>query len=249
MKNKFRARLFFPAFHPARILLGLALVFLSAQVQAQTLRQLMDQSRRVIGDSPYYTSVPKLTDAKIISWLNEGQNYAAAYAWGAFTKRITFSLVAGTTEYTVPGDFETVRRLTLDDSILAERTLAALDSDGGKWIRNAGKPSTYYVRTTTYTVVGFNPAPTVNTTGTINLDYYAQVAELVEMSDIPFNGVIELFPLHPALPKFVAYRFHLLSGSQALADVWAKEYAADIKRAMEIPGLKPNYLPGFQVDR
>lgn len=230
------------------LLLLSALIFTGGWAQSATLKDLIGHTRRILGDTPYYSSVPKLTDQKIISYLNEGQHFAAAYSW-AFMQRTEFQLTAGTTEYALPLDYQAVRRVTLDNAIIAERTLDALDDTGAKWIEASGRPRYYYTRTTTYTVMGFNPSPSANGLGTIQVDYIAQVRDMRNLMDVPFNGVPDLYPLHESLAKFAAYRFYLLTGNLPAADVYAKEVASDFKRLDEIVKTKPNYRPGFEPQR
>ena len=249
MITNLRARLFLLTPSPSTgFLLSLALLFCGGPAQALNLKELIGLSRQIIGDSPYYTSTPKLTDARITTYLNEGQHYAAAYSW-AFTKRYQFDLIGGATEYAVPADFATARRVTLDDGSLPETTVSELDKDGSQWTRQSGRPSAYYIYTTTWTVIGFNPVATINSTGTIVLDYVAHVADMVELADSPFWNLPEFRALHEALPKFVAYRYYLLSGNSAASQVYAAEFAADVKRLEAISVLKINYRPGFSSDR
>jgi len=214
---------------------------------SMTLRELIAHSRQIIGDSSYYNPVPKITDARITSYLNEAQHYASAHAW-AFVRRTTFTLSGRTTEYTLPNDFLTTQRVTLDDVILNEATLPGLDGDGINWLSQSGKPSSYYIRTTTVSLIGFNPTPTETSTGSITLDYYTQLDDLVSQTDVPFNGQPDFYPLHETLAKFVAYRFFLSVGNMQLSDVYAKEFVTDISRLKEIPTIKPNYRPGFRAD-
>ena len=230
------------------LLFGLAL-FLSAQLGwALTLKDLIRRSRQFCADSAYLNSQPRLTDARITDLLNEGQRYTVGHTW-AFVKRTQFNLVGGTTEYAAPTDFQTSMRVTKDNSVLYEQTLDALDTDSASWPLVQGEAQYYYVRTATNTVIGFYPAPTISSTGTITLDYAVNVSQLVNSTDEPFNGTVEFKPFHESLAKFVAYRYYLLMGNQALADVYAKEFASDVKRMAEIPKIKPNYRPGITIDR
>ena len=229
---------------------GFSLLALFSSVRAADLKELIQQSRSLLGDTPYYSSVPKVTDARIVAWLNEGQDYAAVYSW-AFVKRTTFGLTVGTTEYALPADFQTAQRVTFEDGAFPETTLSSLDgTDGSPWIRSAGRPNSYYVRSTTFTVIGFYPIPgSFSSTGTIVLDYVATVQALVELADIPFNGVPEYYPLHLSLPKFVAYRYYLLSGNSEASKMYASDFAADVARLLKIRETKPNYRPGFSADQ
>ena len=229
---------------------GVFLLALLSFTRADNLQDLISQSRSMIGDSPYYTSIPKLTDSQIINYLNEGQDFIAAQTL-IFVRRTTFTLVAGTTEYSLPPNFQTSQRVTLDDKALPESTLEALDGtlDNSAWIRTSGTPKTYYIRTTTVTVIGFYPVATVTSTGSIALDYYTHVQPMKELTDVPFNGTQQLYFLHKVLPKFVAYRYSLLSGNKDMAQIYASDFAADLKRIEVLPALKPNYRPGFSVER
>lgn len=248
MKTLFRAEQ--ASFPVAKrwILLLSALLFINGWVDAATLRDLIQHTRRLLGDTPYYNSVPKVTDQKIISFLNEGQHFAAVYSW-AFMQRVEFSLTAGTTEYALPADYQAIRRVTLSNAILAERTLDALDGEGSKWIEAAGQPQYYYTWTTTFTVIGFNPAPNLSTYGNVQVDYISQIRDMSSYTDLPFNGIAEFFPLHESLAKFAAYRFYLLLGNLELAKIHAGDFAADVKKMAEIMVSRPNYRPGFEPSR
>lgn len=211
---------------------------------ALTVGDLVSRSRQMIGDTPYYSAGAKLSDQRIIDFLNEGERYAAANGW-FLTKRTSWVLVGGTTEYSLPTDFQTVKRLTIDGRIIPELTLDALDYNNGNWTSSSGSPNNYFIRTTSVSVIGFYSAPDVNSTGTVTMDYIAQPNNLSSMNDIPFLGLPELYPLHEALAKYVAYRYYLLIGNDKMADIYAKEVLSDIKRMKEIIETKPNYRPGF----
>lgn len=230
--------------------LGLAaiLLFVSQASWALTLRDLINLSRQYTADSAYLNSQPRLTDARIVNFLNEGQKYASGQTW-AFVKRTTFMLQAGATEYFVPEDFQTSVRLTVDGVKVYQQTLDSLDSAFPSWESVSGAPRYYYVRTATRTVVGFYPSPTVNSTGTVTLDYNTVVRPMGLMDDVPFNGTTEFYPFHETLAKFVAYRYFLLVGNVPAADIWAKEFATDIKRMTDVPRIMPDYRPGIVIDR
>ena len=158
-------------------------------------------------------------------------------------------MTAGTTEYAAPDDFQTAQRVALDDAILYEQTLQGLDRDQSAWIRQAGKPLYYYVRTATNTVIGFNPVATIDSTGTITLDYFSVVLLMANSEDTPFNNVIEFRPFHDTLAKFAAYRILITMGQSQLAEIYAKEYASDVKRMQEVWSVKPNYRPSAIADQ
>ena len=233
-----------------RKLLGLILFIAVSAVnlQAANLRDLVSRSRMMIGDTPYLTPIARVSDQRIIDYLNEGQKYITSNGW-FLTKRTSFLLVGGTTEYALPTDFQTVRRMSLDGSVIPETTLEALDYNSGSWIYSSGSPSQYYIRTTSVSVVGFFPAPLTTTTGTVTLDYITQTQDLSAQTDTPFLGLPELYPLHESLAKYVAYRYYALIGNEKLADLYAKEVLSDMKRMKEIIETKPNYKPGFGAVR
>lgn len=213
---------------------------------ALNLRELVARSRQLLGDTPYYSPLPKLSDQRIIDYLNEGHRYAAAQGW-FLTQRTTFTLVGGATEYALPSDFQTVRRVSKSNIVLPEATLDDLDYNSGAWLDASGDPSRYYITTTSYSRIGFYPAPLNTTTGTIILDYIAQPNQLSKMSDVPFLGLTDLYVLHESLPKFVAYRYYLIAGNQPLATIYGQEFLGDIKRMKEVIETKPNYRPGFSA--
>ncbi len=214
--------------------------------QAVTLSGLITRSRQLIADSPYYTPNPKLTNQKITDFLNEGQRYAISYPW-FLIQRTTFSLQGGTTEYGLPSDYQASKRVLIDGVPLPETTLEALDSSGGNWSLVSGGPVQYYTRFTTLTVIGFAPWPTAATTGTITMDYYCQAKDMVNPTDLPFNGLNELQVLGEALARYCAYRYYLLSNNQSIADIYAKEFLSDVVRIRSILESKPNYRPGLSI--
>ena len=206
------------------------------------LRGLIKRVRNLTGDSPYYTTQPRLTDSAIKNLLNEGQGYFSAQ-W-ILTQRTTFDLTAGSTEYILPSDYMATRRVQFKDHIIAEASLGGLDQDGRAWGNSGGTPNTYFTRTTTISVIGFVPWPTSVGTGTVTLDYYVQAADMVNLSDKPFNGLPDFDMLGESLAKYVVYRFFLTIGNQPLATIYAQEVLADIVRMKDIVNSKPNYRPG-----
>lgn len=227
-------------------LLFLAVLLCSTQLWALSLRQLILRSRQYCGDSSYATTYPRLTDERIKSYLNEGQKFASSYEW-MLVRRTTFTLTGNTTEYFLPSDFQTVKKLWLNDRPLPETTLDALDANGSNWLLPSGSPQQYYVRFTTVSVIGFIPWPLSTTTGTIKMDYIVLVKDMVNPNDLPYNGSPEFFGLHESLAKYVAYRYFLLINPQ-MADIWGKEFLSDHARMGKIIETKPNYRPGFTAD-
>lgn len=223
-------------------------ILLPAVVQALNLGDLVSRSRQMIGDTPYLSPSPKLTDQRITDFLNEGQKYICGNGW-FLTKRYTFTLVGGTTEYALPSDIQAPRRVSLDGILLPETTLESLDYNAGAWIVTSGSPGQYYIRTTSVSVMGFYPAPLVTTTGTVVMDYISQPVALSAVTDIPFLGLPELYPLHESLAKYVAYRYFMLLGNDKMIAIYGQEVLADMKRMKEIIETKPNFKPGFGAQR
>ena len=227
------------------LLIGIFLF--KADAFALNVKDLIARSRQLIGDTAYYTPMPKLSDQRIMDYLNEGHRYAAATG-NFLVQRATFGLTAGTTEYFLPADYLTAKRVFWGTKLLYETTLDDLDYNSGDWQSASGDPGRYYTRTTTMTVMGFYPAPdstSATSTGTVSLDYQAQPNTLDSLDDIPFLGIYDLYPLHETLPKFVAYRYYLLLGNKDAADIFAKEFLTDVQTLKKILESKPNYKPGF----
>jgi len=226
----------------AHLLAFSCLLLWASHSWAENLRTLTKRVRLLTGDTPYYTTIPRLSDASIKDLLNEGQSYFSAQ-W-VLVQRTTFTLVAGTTEYAMPTDYMAVKRVQFKNSIIPEATLNGLDGDGRSWVTSGGTPNTYYTRTTTISVIGFTPWPTSVGTGTATMDYYVQAAELSGPNDIPFNGLPDFYPLHESLSKYAAYRFFLTIGNMNTANIYAQEVLSDIKRLRDMVDTKPNYRPG-----
>lgn len=229
-----------------KIYLALALLCLSAQANALTLKQLISRTRQYIGDTPYYTPTPKLTDQRIKDFLNEGQKFASSYEWMSVS-RVSFTLLANTTEYFLPVDFQTVKKIYLNGKPLPETTLDALDANMNFWLSPSGTPNKYYVRFASVSVIGFLPWPTASG-AIVTMDYNVIVGDMVSLNDQPFNGAPEFAGLHEALCKYAVYRYLMSTGNGQVADIWGKEFLSDVKRMVEIIGTKPNYRPGAVAD-
>lgn len=224
-----------------RVFLSLLFFLCCGEAYSLTLQGLIKRTRQYLGDSPYYTAVPRLTDQRIKDLLNEGEKFASSYEWMS-VKRTTLTLQANTTEYFLPSDFQTVRKLYMDGKPLPEVTLDGLDANLNFWLAPSGTPNKYYVRFASQSVIGFLPWPT--TTGSvITMDYDVIVADMVNLTDQPFNGAPEFAGLHEALAKYVVYRYLLSVGKGDVADIWGKEFLSDCHRMSLIIGTKPNYRP------
>lgn len=225
-----------------RILLLLVLI---SPANGATLSTLRSDCRQLITDSG--ASRRRYSDSQLLRFLNEAQKDINT-ATKPIRKSTQFELVSGTTYYAAPSDFLVPIRITRNYQLLPELSIQSLDRQI-MWQTVAGLPINYYVNHSSRTLIGFYPFPnTTNSTGTIRMEYSAQVTDLSGDSDVPFNGITEIQPYSYLLPLWCAYRASLLDGKTTMAQAYYAEYrrGSDMlaSDAFSRPGYKPSAVGG-----
>jgi hypothetical protein len=183
------------------------------------------------------------SDASLLRFINEAQRDINQYA-KPIRKSTQFELVSGTTYYSAPSDFLVPVRVTRNFQLLEEKSIQALDKQV-MWQTVAGLPTAYYVNHSSRTLIGFYPFPnTTNSTGTIRMEYSAQITDLASDSDIPFNGITEIQPYSYLLPLWCAYRASLLDAQTVMAQAYYAEYRRGSDMLASDAFSRPNYKPG-----
>jgi hypothetical protein len=159
-------------------------------------------------------------------------------------KSTQFELVSGTTYYAAPSDFLVPIRVTRNYQLLEEKSIQALDKQS-TWQTVAGLPINYYVNHSSRTLIGFYPFPnTTNSTGTIRMEYSAQVTDLSADADVPFNGITEIQPYAYYISIWCAYRASLLDSQTTMAQAYYAEYRRGSDMLASDAFSRPNYKPG-----
>jgi len=222
-----------------------AFVLLGAMAEAafcRTATQLQGDARLLARDAGS-SSRTRFSDSEVLNFLNEGQREVIART-KCIERSYTFQLVTGTTYYSQPSDFLTVRRVTRGNLVLSELTPAALDGRSRGWETATGKPTYYFTNFSSRGLVGFSPFPGTSVdTDTIRMDYFASATNMSSASDVPFNGIGELVDYHQILSYYAATRMVAIDGRVSLATLYAQIYELMLKQMGENCKMRPNYLP------
>jgi hypothetical protein len=187
-----------------RKLLILLLLVAPVHVRAaETLSQLIADVRALTLDGASSTR-QKFTDSQITTFLNQGQREMMQMD-RCLENSIIFTLVPGTTYYPLPNNYNNIDRVTIGSKWLQQLSVGALDGRSRGWEASSGYPTYYFINISSRGLVGFAPWPAQSTdTDTVKIEYSIQATDLVNSSDLPFNGVNELQDFHHALAYWAA---------------------------------------------
>ena len=225
-----------------RPLLFLAVLALVAPASSQlTLAQLDTNARTLTLDAK--SDRQRFSDAQIYEWINEGQQNLIGYS-RCLRASYTFSLIPGVTYYQMPADFQGIERVTIGGKMIPQMTPASLDSQSLGWEYESGYPNRYFVNYASRTLVGFAPFPQQSTdTDTIKVDYTVQANQLVNPTDIPFNGSPDLYTYQFGLAYFAASVMAAIQGQQAQSQLYMQLYTATAATMQQKCIVLTNYLP------
>lgn len=224
-----------------KIILAILLLWV-VPCRALTLSQLLSRTRIFIRDNE--PTRQEFTDSQLTDFVNDGAR-DLVNKLKPVEVRTSFNLVAATTFYTLPSDFLAVTRCVLDGRRLVENTLQGLDAPGGDFTVDKGKPVEYVVRFTTNPVIGFHPAPTTGSTGTVTLDYNPLPVDMSAGTDTPLLAWNQLKGYHVLLAYYASYRAMLVEGRKDDAGNWLAEYTAGLELVRTKFPERPNYRPGL----
>lgn len=226
-----------------RVLVGLLLALAGVRpAAALTLTQLIAEARVLALDGSSATR-QRFTDSQITEFLNEAQREALTQT-RCLRQDQVFSLLPGTTYYPLPSNYLTMERLTVGYKYLQEMSPAALDGRSRAWEAASGYPTYYFINFSSPAVVGFAPWPAASTdTDTVKMEYDVQATDLVNGTDVPYNGVPTMTDYHHALAYFAAAMMSAVEGQggrqQSYQAMYGAVVAAQAKRCLD----RPNYLP------
>lgn len=160
---------------------------------------------------------------------------------------LVFQLVPGTTYYSLPTNYLAIQRVTIGSKWLSQMSEAALDGRSRGWEASSGYPTYYFVSISSRGLVGFAPWPaTSSDTDTVKVQYDIQSNDLVNGTDIPFNGVNELVQYHYGLPYYAASIMSAIDGQSARSTSYMQIFqlaaAAMTKECNDMPGYRPSAI-------
>lgn len=222
-------------------------ILLAGNASAMTLSGIRDDVRTLVVDNKLGGNAARcrFTDAQLNGWINEGQAIADAKAMCVY-KRIRFDLSVGTTYYPLPDGYMMIRRVTRDSLAIQELSPAALDGRSAMWETTSGLPTYYFTNFSTRSMIGFAPFPNmVVDTATISVEYIAYSPNMTLDAQVPFEGIKELSPYHPALSFYAAYKASIVDERYDKAKVFMDSYSAlvDLMKTQCVNRI--NYLPSM----
>lgn len=210
---------------------------------ALTLSNLITNARVLTRDASSSTR-QRFTDSQITEFLNQGQRQAIS-ATNCIMASTSFQLSPGTTYYPLPSNFNSIARVTRNKyGAMLELSPAALDARSRGWETASGSPTYYFVNFSSRGLVGFATFPqTAADTDTVKVDYYANANELVNNTDVPFNGIGELSEYQYALTYYAAAIMSAIDGLQSQSQGFMSVYTAEVATMKKNCMDRPNYLP------
>lgn len=214
-----------------------------------TVADILTRVRVNVKDQSTTSNRQQFTDATLINYLNDGQREANILAW-LLQDKATLTLVSGTREYALPGDFLTSDRVIHNNIKLEQTSLSQLDANNTGWLSATGAtPQKYYLYRTTFTQIGFYPKPSTPTVTAVFVYYIKQPIELTATTDTPWNGWSSLVPYHSSLTYYVTYRAYRALEENELANFYYQEWVNSIEQMRRGVSSTPDFNPGFVGQR
>lgn len=179
------------------------LVGLQGRSQALVVSDILSRARLYLKDQSAVSNRQQFSDSSLLQLLTDGQREANATLW-LLSSSTTITLAAGTTEYVLPSDFMFTYRVTLNNQKIYMTSFDYQDSQSLGWQTTAGPPQSYYVNNFLASpTIGFVPAPTTGSTGTVVVQYAQNTPDVTSTSQNLYNGWVPLGGYQQGLVDFV----------------------------------------------
>lgn len=210
---------------------------------SETLSQLLSDTRVLVLDAASSTR-QRFSDTQITELINQGQREAVA-SNHCLSQNTVFQLVPGTTYYSLPSNYLAIERVTVGSLYIPAKSVAGLDGSSRGWEVASGHPTYYFINFSSRGLVGFAPWPaTAADTDTVKVEYDIQPTDLVNSTDLPYNGISELQDYHHILPYFAASILENIEGLSAQATNYMSVFQNGVtlmnKHCVEQPAYRPS---------
>ncbi len=213
--------------------------------KAETAAQIIATARVYLGDQSNSPTRQQFTDATLLSFLNDGQRESNSINW-LLNSTYTFTLVAGTTFYTLPADFMATQRVVFKNRKMDQTSFNQLDADQPGWIGvSTGTPNLYYLNYfTTPVTIGFFPVPNTTNALPVQIYYVQQPVELTATTQIPWNGWNLLTPYHSGLAYYIAERGYMAQEDMDAVAAYQTEWFLFLQTMRQGLFKQPDFNPG-----
>lgn len=211
--------------------------------RAENLAALITDTRVLTRDAAS-TTRQRFSDAQYTELLNQGQREAIS-ATHCLAASLSFSLAVGTTYYPLPSNFVSATRVVRSRyGALQEKSPASLDAMSRGWEVASGSPNWYFINFSSRGLIGFATFPSTTTDiDVVKVEYWSQPNDMVNSTDVPFNGASEMYDYHHALAYFAASMAYTIDGlnnqAAAFMGIFTNQVGVMKSRCMD----RPNYLP------
>jgi hypothetical protein len=197
--------------------------------------------RSLVRDNTPSSGSPVFSDTLLGEYINIIQREIAMNTW-CIEDSHTYTIVAGQREYQFTSDMVAITRVTLDNELIEQKSIAKLD-DSDTWEVNVqtATPTNYYVRHTTVSVIGFDTFPSTSTDTSFTAWYVKNPTEMSSDTDEPFNGQARLEPFHYAIVLGASALISYAYGKPSDGDKYYTLYIDRVKVMEQVIRLTPDY--------
>jgi len=220
-----------------KIFSTILIILLPTIMYAHTLSSLRTQIRFTINDPSTDTVVQRWHDDQINIVINEAQRQISDDSW-CLHGSTEISCITGTTSYALPNDCYAISRVLFNNSnILPQATIGSLDMNQSYWFKQStGVPINYYW--TWNNKIGLYYVPDIPYI--LDIDYIKEATDMVNDSDIPFDGNNRLNAYHELIVWY-ASAYLMLCDKKTEATAFLSFYTNGLTRMKNQIGVSPNY--------
>lgn len=221
-------------------------LFLLVAASCQSQENLSDliADARTLALDPSSNPVERFTDSQVTEFLNQGMRNLISQKH-CIQQSMLFTLVPGTTYYPLPTNYQSVLRVTLGAKAIPQLSPVALDGRSRGWEVASGYPTYYFIDFSSRDLVGFAPWPQQSTdTDTVKIEYSVAATDMVNSTDLPFNGINELQPFDHDLAYYAAAIMSAIDNQSTMTSAYMKIYADASTVFNSVCTELPAYNPG-----
>ncbi|PIS33861.1 MAG: hypothetical protein COT38_03110 [Candidatus Omnitrophica bacterium CG08_land_8_20_14_0_20_41_16] len=223
------------------------LLLLATYIHALNYGEIQGIIHRLVNDTD--RTNPHFSDVTISTFVNLAQQEIAIYTF-CLEGTTSYTIIDGQQEYNFYDDMFVIQRITMNDVVLPEISIAKLDKDT-TWQTNKSSqtPSYYYVRHTTYSIIGFNCIPSTASYSQLTIQFIKLPDDLNTDGNIPFNGLKRLYPYHSIICYFASALLLYQDNRPIDGDRYYKMYIDRLQEMSKSIRITPNYYPSIGIGK
>ena len=227
-----------------KLILFSFLMAIPCYVHALNFAEIRGMSRSIARDTIPTNGQPRISEVMVSSFVNVAVQEAAMYTW-CMTNTTSYPVISGKVLYSYNPDMVAIQRLTLDGAMIPATSITVLDKNSqGNWqaSMSTASPTVYYSDNGT---IGFDTILSTAYNHTLSITYIQVPNQLVNDSNVPFNGVSRYVPFHMAICYYTAALICYADNRPSEGDKYYKMYTDRIQNMSSTIRLSPDYYPTF----